>query len=45
MEVNELTDEQRQLFVEASQPAYDLFIEKFGEQGEELLKLAQSYNK
>ncbi len=27
MEVNELTDEQRELFVEASEPAYD-YLEK-----------------
>ncbi len=42
MEVNEITPEQKQLFVEASKPAYDLFEEKYGS---DLIKLAQSYNK
>lgn len=42
MEVNDLTPEQRQLFAEKSQPAYDLFAEKFGT---ELIDLAKSYNK
>lgn len=42
MEINELTPEQRQLFVDKSKPAFDLFEEKFGD---ELIKLAESYNK
>lgn len=42
MEVNELTAEQKEEFAKLSQPAYDLFVEKFGT---DLLDLAKSYNK
>lgn len=42
MEVNELTDEQKQLFIDAVKPAYDLFEKQFGK---ELIELAQSYSK
>ncbi len=42
MQVNDLTPEQRQVFVDRSRPAFDLFEEKFGD---ELIKLAESYNK
>lgn len=41
MEINTLTDEEKQLFIDASKPAYDLFEQKFGD---ELIKLGQSYN-
>lgn len=42
MEVNELTAEQKKVFADLSKPAYDIFVDKFGN---ELLELAQSYNK
>ncbi len=42
MEINEITAEQKALFAEKAKPAYDLFEEKFGD---ELIKLAKSYNK
>lgn len=42
MIVNEVSIEQQKKFAKASQPAYDLFIEKFGS---ELIDLARSYNK
>ena len=41
MEVNELTAEQKKVFADLSQPAYDIFVEKFGN---ELIELARSYN-
>jgi len=42
MEVNEISPENLQLFVEAAQPAYELFEEQFGP---EMIDLARSYNK
>ena len=42
MEVNELTDEQYQAFVEKVQPMYDKYK---GEWGPEIFELAQSFNK
>jgi len=41
MQVNELTDEQKQVFIDMVQPSYDLYIEKFGE---DLLLLVDGYN-
>lgn len=42
MKINDLTPEQRQLFVNKSKPAFDMFEKKFGD---ELIILAESYNK
>ena len=42
MQVNELTAEQKQAFIDLVQPAYDLYIEKFGE---DLLLLVEGYNR
>lgn len=42
MEINEINEEQRQMFVEAVKPAYDQFEEQFGS---ELIDLAKTYNK
>lgn len=42
MEVNELTDEQYQAFVDAVQPMYDEYKQQWGT---EIFDLATSYNK
>lgn len=45
IEVNELTPEQREKFVEATKSVYSWFEDTYGDEGKELVDIAKSYNK
>lgn len=45
IEVNELTPEEKQLFVDATQSVRDQFVAEFGEKAQKMLELAAEYQK
>lgn len=45
IEVNELTPEQREKFVEETKSVYSWFEDTYGDEGKELVDIAKSYNK
>jgi len=45
IEVNELTPEEKQAFIDITQPVRDQYVTEFGDKGKELLELAAEYQK